>query len=123
MKKVISFLSLFTSFGTLFCCALPALFVVLGFGASFAGLVGVFPQIITLSENKGVLFLVGGILLLLAGFFQWKFKAEVCPIDMNDPTACQTTKDWSFKVYLFSLGLYGLGAFFAFLAPVLLEAL
>lgn len=31
MKRLVSFLSLFTSISTLLCCALPALFVLLGF--------------------------------------------------------------------------------------------
>ena len=31
------YLSLFTSFGTVFCCALPSLLVSIGMGAAFAG--------------------------------------------------------------------------------------
>ena len=36
-------LSLFTSLGTLFCCALPSLFVVLGAGAMLAGILSSAP--------------------------------------------------------------------------------
>ncbi len=116
MTRLVSFLSLFTSVGTLLCCALPALLVVLGFGATFAGLIGTFPQLIVLSENKILLFWVGGGLLALAGFFQWQARYQSCPIDSQE--ACNTTKDWSIKIYFLSLGLYLIGAFFAFAAPL-----
>ena len=39
-------ISLFSSFGTLICCALPALLVSLGAGAVLAGLITNFPQLI-----------------------------------------------------------------------------
>ena len=45
-------ISLFTSFATLLCCALPALLVTLGMGASLAGLIGTFPSITFLSNYK-----------------------------------------------------------------------
>ena len=38
--------ALFTSFGTLICFALPALFVALGMGAAVAGIVSAVPQLI-----------------------------------------------------------------------------
>ena len=49
-------LSLFTSLGTLFCCALPALFVVLGAGAVLAGILSSAPFLIVLSKYKVLLF-------------------------------------------------------------------
>ena len=65
-ENIVLFLSLFTSLSTLLCCALPALLVLLGFGAVFAGLTASIPQIIWLAERKGLLFSIGGILLVLA---------------------------------------------------------
>jgi len=47
-----SILSLFTSFSTLLCCALPALLVTLGLGAVMAGLVSDLPFLRTLSLYK-----------------------------------------------------------------------
>ena len=38
--------SLFTSFSTLICCALPALLVSIGAGATLAGIISNFPQLI-----------------------------------------------------------------------------
>jgi low affinity Fe/Cu permease len=50
--SVASLVSLFTSSSTLFCCALPAIFVMMGAGASFASFVSAFPFLITLSVYK-----------------------------------------------------------------------
>jgi hypothetical protein len=118
-KKIISFLSLFTSLSTLICCALPALFVVLGFGAAFAGLVGTFPQLVWISQNKVLFFSVGAVMLILGGVLQWRVRNTACPTDPALAEACKDTRDWSFWVYGASVFLYAVGAFFAFLAPIL----
>lgn len=120
MKGLLSFLSLFTSVSTLFCCALPALFVALGFGAAFAGLVGAVPQLIWLSENKFWLFVIGVILLSAGGILQWRARSISCPIDPNTGEACQIARDWSRPIYVVSVVIYLVGAFFAFIAPKLI---
>lgn len=117
MKRTFAFLSLFTSVGTLFCCALPALFVILGFGAAFAGLVGSMPQLIWLSEHKLWLFGTGAAFLLAGGILQWQERNELCPSDSALMDACAATRDWSKVIYLASVTIYLTGAFFAFLAP------
>ena len=117
MKSLVSFLTLFTSISTLFCCALPALFVVLGFGASFAALTEVAPQIMWLGAHKGLVFLFGGICLCLSAFFQLRFTApESCDIEQG---ACEDTRNWSRPLLAFSVTLYIVGGFFAY-APVFL---
>ena len=50
--KSVNFLSLFASSSTLICCALPAMFVALGAGASFAALVTNFPFLIEFGYNN-----------------------------------------------------------------------
>ena len=120
MRKIVSFFSLFTSVSTLLCCALPALFVALGFGAAVAGVVGNVPQLIWLSERKGYLFAIGGFLLFAGGLAQWKARTLACPVDSNQANACQTFKDWSTRIYIASLVLYSIGLFAAYGAPRLL---
>jgi len=115
MKRFISFLTLFTSVGTLVCCALPALFLVLGMGAAFAGIIGNVPQLIWFSENKILVFSIGAILLTTGGILQQRAKNLVCPIDPKLGVACKTTRDWSFWAYVISVGIYIIGAGFAFL--------
>ncbi len=114
LKRGVAFLGLFTSVSTLLCCALPALFVVLGLGATFAGLVGSFPQITWISENKGLVFGLGAVMLVLGGALQWQAKKLACPVDLKLAAACSTTRDWSSWVYFASLGLFVIGAAFAF---------
>lgn len=114
---MLSFLSLFTSASTLVCCALPALFVALGFGAAFAGIIGSVPQLIWMSEHKVWIFGYGAVMLTIGGFFQWRNRTESCPIDQNLSEACATTRDWSKIIYILSVAIYSVGAFFAFIAP------
>lgn len=119
MRKLLHLLSLFGSAGTLVCCALPALLVALGMGATMAGLASSVPQIIWLSEKKHVLFPVSAALLALAGWLQWRARALACPIDGDKAAACASARDWGFWVYCVSVGLFLIGAFFAYAAPLL----
>ena len=121
MKKLVSFLTLFTSASTLICCALPALFVTLGFGAAFAGFAGNMPGLIWLSEHKAYLFGIGAVLLLAGGLLRRHSQQMSCPTDPKLAEACAETKDWSGWIYWSSVVLYGIGFFFAYVAPHLMS--
>jgi hypothetical protein len=118
MKSVLSFATLFVSLSTLICCALPALFVVLGAGATFASLLGVFPQLIWFSEHKGIVFFVAGI-LLFANLAMRIFIPPQCPADPKLAAECARAQKVSGVILKVSLLAYLVGGFFAFLAPVL----
>ncbi|MGZ3650192.1 MAG: hypothetical protein ACXVB9_16450 [Bdellovibrionota bacterium] len=119
MRKFLTFLSLFTSLSTLLCCALPALFVAIGMGAAFAGLIGAVPQIVWVSENKGVVFGLGALLLAVGGLLQWRAKYEPCPLNSEQAAACLSARRSSRILYFVSLVIYAVGAFFAFAGPYL----
>jgi len=112
-----SYLSLFSSFGTLFCCALPSLLVSIGMGATFAGFVGVFPQVIWLSENKVFLFSLSGVLILISSRLLYLNRSASCPIDPDQARACATSRKWSIRILILSSLFWFFGFFFAFLAP------
>ena len=114
-----SFLSLFTSGGTLLCCALPALLVSIGAGAAMAGLITNFPQLVWLSEHKLGLFGVAGLMLLIAGLLQWRAKSLPCPADPALASACLRARKISRWIYIFSVAIFAVGFFFAFMAPML----
>jgi hypothetical protein len=114
-----SLLSLFASSSTLVCCALPALLVALGAGAALSSLVGVFPQIVWLSENKIPLFIVAGVMLAASGALQWRNRHAPCPVDPALRDACLRTRKLSLRVYLFSLAIYCVGGWFAFIMPLI----
>ncbi len=117
-----SFISLFTSGGTLICCALPALMVSLGAGATLAGLVGTFPQIVWLSAHKVPLFITALVMLAIAGAMQWRARSLPCPADPALAAACMRTRRFSLWIYAFSVAVFGVGALFAFVLPALRAA-
>lgn len=118
MRKVISFIALLGSTTTLVCCVLPAIFVMLGFGATFASLVGTVPQLTWLSEHKILVFGGAALLIGIAGYFQWRARYASCPTDPKLAAACRETRGLSRGVLFISIGLYCVGAFFAFIAPL-----
>lgn len=118
-NKFFSFLTLFSSAGTLICCALPALLVSLGMGAVLAGLASKVPGLIWVSENKTTVFLFAGVMLAINGFWLWKMRNAPCPLDPALRDACLTGRKFSARVYILSLVVFALGVFFAFVAPLL----
>lgn len=119
-NAAISFLSLFTSGGTLICCALPALMVSLGAGATLAGLVTNFPQLIWLTEHKSALFITAGAMLVAAGVLQWRAKSLPCPADPALAATCARTRKISVGIYYFSVAIFAVGVFFAYVLPHLM---
>lgn len=117
LKKILPYITLFSTVGTLVCCALPALFVSLGLGATFVSVLGVFPQLIWFSEHKMVVFGVAGTLLSAAGVLKFNSKALECPTDRELAASCQKTRAVSNVIFYISVVLYCVGGFFAFVAP------
>ena len=112
----ISIVSLFSSFSTLICCALPALLVTLGAGAALAGLLSAVPQIIWISEYKITVFTLAGLMLAGSGFLIWRQRSAPCPIEESLAKSCMRLRKLSAVLYLSSVGIYGIGFFFSFLA-------
>jgi hypothetical protein len=115
-----STLSLFTSASTLVCCALPALFVTLGMGATLAGLTSSFPALVWLSRYKLWVFAFSAIMLTIAGIMQWRSRNMPCPVDAEKAKACSRLRKISLAIWSFSLVAYLTGFFFAFIAPRIL---
>src|SRR3954451_10577874 len=92
-SALLNYLSLFTSFGTLLCCALPSLLVLVGLGATVASFLSALPWLVTLSHHKNWVFLVSGV--LIAGNFVYTYvfaprlrdQGGACPADA--PEACE----------------------------------
>src|SRR3546814_379682 len=114
-------LSLFTSTGTLICCALPALFVSIGAGAALAGLTSNYPELIWLSRYKAWVFASAGVMLVLAGWMQWRARYLPCPADPAQARACTRLRRFSLGIYIFATAVYLVGAFFAFIAVHLID--
>lgn len=116
-----AWLALFTSTGTLLCCALPALMVSLGAGAALAGLVSAVPGLVLLSEYKEWVFGVSAAMLALGGVMQWRNRFAPCPLDPALRDACLKMRRVSAWVYAVSVALFATGVVFAFILPALGE--
>jgi len=112
----VAFFGLFTSLGTILCCALPALLVTLGMGAVMAGLVSAAPWITVLSTYKVPVFIVTGIVLLVSALLQWRGRYAPCPVDPVQAKLCRVMRRFSIGITAVSIVLYLVGFFFAFLA-------
>jgi hypothetical protein len=115
--------SLFTSFGTLVCCALPSVLVLLGLGATVASVLSSAPWLVALSRHKGWVFALSGSLIALNFVYVYvvaprlQARALGCPID--DPR-CRTASRFSRIVLWTSSAIYIAGFLAAFLlGPVL----
>lgn len=119
MKKtsLLNFLTLFSSTGTLICCALPALLVSLGMGAALAGMLSYFPWLIQLSENKEWVFSIAFVLTAISGVWIYSQRNAPCPIDPNLRDACIRGRKYSFWIWLSSAVLLSIGALFAYALP------
>ena len=115
-----AFFALFTSVGTLFCCALPATFVLLGAGATFASLTQSVPGILWFGENKELMFILGGIGNGI-GLYSIKYSKPVaCEMIDGQPSDCETTQSWSKPMLYISIALYLVGFAFAYVLPWLM---
>ena len=119
-SKLVNFFSLFTSTSTLICCALPALLVAIGAGAALSGLVSTVPQLVWISEHKIPVFVFAGIMLVIAGGLQWSARNAPCPVDPALAAACQQMRINSSRIYWLSVSIFVVGAWFAFVAPLLI---
>ena len=121
----LSYLSLFTSFGTLLCC-LPSLLVLLGLGATVASFLSAVPWLVTLSRHKTWVFAISGALIgsnLLYIYVvapRLRETGEACPADT--PGACDAASRFSRVVLWVSAAIYTVGVFSAFvLGPLLMR--
>lgn len=115
----LSYLSLFSSVGTLLCCALPSLFVLFGLGATVASVLSAAPWLVTMSHHKNWVFIVAG--LLISGNFVYVYgfapalQARRGACDPGDPAGCQMASRFSRFVLGCSAALYLVGVFTAYL--------
>lgn len=110
--KFLSILSLFSSMGTLLCCALPALLVTLGMGMTLASLTVSIPWFFSLSRYKGIVFLTAGILLSLSFYFIFIRSKQ---IESCEPGACEVAGKISKAMFWVSLIIYSIGVTTAYL--------
>lgn len=126
--RALGVLSLLTSAGTLICCALPALLVLAGLGASVASMLSAAPWLVTLSQHKAWLFAASGVLIALNFAYVYGLAPRLrsggdrcAPEELGD-SACATA-DRMARILLWSAAVvYGVGLFAAYALGWLLTA-
>ena len=121
---LLNYFSLFSSFSTLICCALPSVLVLLGMGTAVASLLSAAPWLVSLSRHKIWTFSIAGTLIACSFFMTYLIAprlrdGEACEAD--NPTTCGEVSKLS-RVLLWSSGLiYSAGFFVAYLLGPILE--
>jgi mercuric ion transport protein len=120
---LLNYFSLFSSFSTLICCALPSVLVLLGMGTTVASLLSVAPWLVSLSKHKIWTFTMAGALIAMS-FVMTYFIAprlregETCEAD--DPTTCGEVSKVSQVILWGSAAIWLCGFFVAYLlGPIL----
>ncbi len=113
-EKGVTLFTLFTTTGTLICCALPIIFVTLGMGAAVAAMTSTLPFLITLSHYKIWVFLFSGLMLLISGWLMFR-PGRACPVDPELARTCSTAHKWNKRIYFTSVVIWGIGFAAAYL--------
>lgn len=109
--------ALAAALGSLLCCALPSLSVLLGMGTTVAAVVSAAPGLVSLSRHKTWVFLAAG--LLVAG--SRLYLSYGVPRLTAEGASCPgSVGRWTRGIWWASAVLYGVGGFVAFvLGPIL----
>ena len=114
-EKGVTVFTLFTTTGTLICCALPIMLVTLGLGTAVVSMTSAFPFLIVLSQYKAWVFAFSGLMLAVSGWLMYR-PGRSCPTDAVLARACTTAHKWNKRIYWTSVVIWGVGFSAAFLA-------
>jgi len=124
-SALLGYFSLFSSIGTLLCCALPSLLVLAGLGASVASTLSSLPWLVSLSRHKPWTFGVSGVLIATSFMHMYcvapRLRMRTCPPE--SPDACGAASRFSRVSLWISFALYVAGFFVAFLLGPILSRL
>jgi len=115
-------LSLLLCSGTLVCCALPALLVLLGAGSVLATLLSWFPGLVLFSEHRPLVFALAALALLVAGLALVRSARLPCPIDPLEARRCRRRLRQARWLYGVSWSAFAIGLFSVVLLPLLLAS-
>lgn len=121
---LLNYFSLFSSFSTLLCCALPSVLVLLGMGTAVASLLTAAPWLVTVSRHKIWTFSIAGVLIAMSFVMTYLIAprlrpGEVC--DADDPTTCGEVSKVSRVILWGSAVIWSCGFFVAYLLGPILE--
>jgi mercuric ion transport protein len=121
--RLLGYLGLFSSVGTLVCCALPSLLVLLGLGATVASVLASAPWLVALSRYKAWIFAASGLLIAANLYYVYRLaprllaRSGACATD--DPTCARASRMSRALLWVSAL-LLALGFSVAYLLPAVL---
>jgi hypothetical protein len=123
---LLNYFSLFSSFSTLICCALPSVLVLVGMGTAVASLLSAAPWLVGFSHHKAWTFSIAGALIAVSFVMTYVIAprlrpGEVC--DANDPTTCGEVSKLSRVLLWLSALIWSCGFFVAYLLGPILESM
>jgi mercuric ion transport protein len=121
---LLNYFSLFSSFSTLICCALPSVLVLLGMGTTVASLLSAAPWLVSLSRHKIWTFSIAGVLISMSFVMTYLIaprlrRGEACEAD--DPTTCREVSKVSRVILWGSAMIWLCGFFVAYLLGPIME--
>ena len=118
-QDTISILSLFTSTGTLLCCALPAALAAIAGGAAVGTMLSALPWLIPLSQHKGWIFMVAAVLITFNAVLMFRPKGKLA-CSITGGKGCEVAGRFTKTMLWISISVYTIGAFVAYaLVPIL----
>ena len=125
--RLLDYLSLFTSLGTLLCCALPSLLVLVGLGATVASVLSAMPWLVSLARYRVWVFSIAGALILVSFLYIYRFspqlraEGERC-IAEDGVSTCDTASRLSHVALWVAAAIYVIGFFTAYLlGPIFMK--
>ena len=112
-RYLVNFIALFSSVGTLLCCAVPSLLVLLGSGSTVVSLFTNFPSLEWLAKQKVFLFTFSALMLILSYYLNF-IKFKDCSIEKGKN--CREIKSKNIVIFYISVLLYLIGFFMSFIA-------
>ncbi len=115
IDRHVTWFTLFTTTGTLVCCALPIILVTLGLGATVAAMTSAFPFLIFLSLHKTWVFAFSAVMLAVSGWLMYR-PGRSCPTRPELAQKCNRLHQWNRRIYWTSVVIWSTGFFAAYLA-------
>jgi mercuric ion transport protein len=119
------YVSLFSSLGTLLCCALPSVLVLLGLGATVASVLSAIPFLVMLSRQKEWVFGFSGALITASFIYVYllapRLQGTTSTCSSEDDLSCTTAARFTRAILWISAGLFAFGFFVAFVLGPLLQ--